>query len=265
MLKKLKILLVFFSLSLQGWAQIDTLIKVPHDFFELDNLGNVYVVQQNEITKFNDKGSKFDYKFSNKLFGNIQSIDATNALKIQVFYKDLGVLLFLDNMLAENGEALRLQLLDLEQSLVSCFSYNNGIWFYNPINFTLTRLNDRLQKEIVTGNLNQITARKINPKSIKEIGKYLYITQMDGDVIQLDLAGNYIKTYHGFGAVEVFITETGFYYLLNNQLYFYHFKKLDAQLLVNFSDYKENFRIINNKLYFSDKKHILKFDLPKVN
>jgi len=73
-------------------------------------------------------------RYSNKRFGTITSIDCTNPLKMLVYYKDFQQLVFLDNQLTQNSEAISLEDLGYEQTDLICTSMNNSFWLYNKQN-----------------------------------------------------------------------------------------------------------------------------------
>ncbi|MBK7816510.1 MAG: hypothetical protein IPJ60_02495 [Sphingobacteriaceae bacterium] len=76
------------------------IIKKAHDYFTVDNLGNVFFIKENEMVKHLANGNYFN-RYSNLKLGNITSVDATNALRIMLFYKDYQQLVFVDNQLTQ--------------------------------------------------------------------------------------------------------------------------------------------------------------------
>ncbi len=77
-------LLLMFIFSFKGDKLIlHKRIYIQGNFFTTDNLGNCYLVDKDEITKYDGNGTVFN-KFSIKAFGTIESMDATNPMKIMV-------------------------------------------------------------------------------------------------------------------------------------------------------------------------------------
>src|SRR3712207_4895040 len=106
--------------------------------FTTDNLGNVYLVKGDLLEKYDAQGKLFK-TFSNKTLGKITSVDASNPLKLVVFYKEFNQVLFLDNMLSQSSEILQLnQLLPGQITLVSN-SHNNGLWLFDSSTGSLIR------------------------------------------------------------------------------------------------------------------------------
>ena len=101
--------------------------------FATDNLGNIYLVKQgNQIKKLNAKGDSLAVYNDVKRYGNIYSIDATNPLKVLVYFKDFSTIIILDRLLAvRNVIDLRKQNILQVNAIAS--SYDNNIWLYDEL------------------------------------------------------------------------------------------------------------------------------------
>lgn len=97
---------------------------------EVDAFGNIYLINDNEIVKYNSLGV-LQKKFSTKRYGKIDFVDAMNPLKILVYYKDFQQILFLDNQLTASSNMISLESLGHEQSSLVCSSSNNSFWIYD--------------------------------------------------------------------------------------------------------------------------------------
>jgi len=67
----------------QNWKPRWT-VPVKGNALEVDNLGDVYVLANQDIIKYRSNG-QFYRSYSNKSLGNISRIDASNPLKTLVF------------------------------------------------------------------------------------------------------------------------------------------------------------------------------------
>ena len=152
-----KIIYLFLFISINSFCQskfkLIATIEIEADFFTTDNQCNLYVVKANELSKF-DKMGKLVYKYSNKNLGNIDFVDASNMLKLLVFYKNFSQVVFLDNTLSLTGSPVGLDKDGFRQAQLVCSSHNNGIWIYDQQNFELLRLNQALEQIQQTGNLS---------------------------------------------------------------------------------------------------------------
>ena len=77
-------------------------IKTKLDYFKVDNIGNLYTVNGEELLKYLPSG-KFFTRYSNLKLGNISSVDATNPLKLFLYYRDFQQIVFLDDQLSANS------------------------------------------------------------------------------------------------------------------------------------------------------------------
>lgn len=202
-------------------------IKAKFDFFTADNLGNIYLVSNDEIKKFNKKGELLK-KFSNKKTGKIFSVDASNALRILVFYKDQSQVLILDSQLSQNGDVIDLLSMNLEQSDVVCSSFNNGIWLYNRQNAELVRLDSKLEKVVSTGNLNTLLNLELKPTYLSENNGYIYLSDAKNGVLVFDIYGTYYKTISLFGLKSFQASEDRLYYYNDSTLSSYNTKLLSS-------------------------------------
>jgi len=183
------------SLHLHPGQTWHLLWKVPVNGSKLsaDNLGNPFVIQGDELSKFRDDGS-FYRRYSNKTLGAISSLDLRNPLKVLVFYKDFSKIVFLDNTLSENGSPIYLEELNLAQASLVCTSFDNGFWVFDPIHYTLIRYNQKLMEVVNVPNLNQWIGGRIEPNSMTEYENKLYINDPGRGLLVFDIFGTYEKT-----------------------------------------------------------------------
>jgi hypothetical protein len=170
----------------------DLCIKTKHDFFSTDNLGNIYTVNDDELIKYLPNGKLFA-RYSNLKFGTISSIDVTNPLKILLYYRSYQQIVFLDNQLSTNSDAVALESLGLEQTDLVCAGSNNSFWIYNKQNNELLRFNELSKKIASTGNLKQILASDLNPDFMIEHNNFLYLNSPEAGIYVFDMFGAYSK------------------------------------------------------------------------
>lgn len=168
-------------------------IPVNADQIESDNLGNVFVVKDDQLIKYRENGTIFR-QYSNKTLGKISSLDVRNPLKIIVFYKDFSRLIFLDNTITENGSPVFLDEYGLEFAGLVCASYDNGFWIFDPVQYRLLRFDQNMKNTTRIINLNQIIEKKISPTYMIERENHLFITDPESGILRFDIFGNYINT-----------------------------------------------------------------------
>jgi hypothetical protein len=179
--------------------------EVTGNSVEVDNLGDVYVLANQDVIKYKSTGQLFR-SYSNKSLGNISRIDVSNPLKILVFYRDLSRLVFVDNTLSEQKENVYLERFDREFASLACTSNDeNGIWLYDPVAFSLTRYNQKMNIKAEVLNINQLTGKTINPIWMTERGNRLYLVDSQNGIMVFDIFGTYLKTLPIRGLTKLWI------------------------------------------------------------
>ncbi|MFI5172844.1 MAG: hypothetical protein ACHQFW_10660 [Chitinophagales bacterium] len=154
MKNSLLILLITCALNSRAGDSIVLKLDVKTSFFTTDNLGNIYFINdKNEIIKFSGgyNGNNTDTTFitySNKNLGRPTLIDASNAMKVLVFYPDYNSVVLLDNKLAELS-VIRFNNFNTvfyQPAAVCKESESDHIWIYDDLSRKLFKLDE-------TGNI----------------------------------------------------------------------------------------------------------------
>ncbi len=241
---------LFISLAFMsdGWKPVYTL-KIKSDFFTTDNIGNLYVVKGDEIKKYNPAGELLKV-YSNKKLGRITSIDASNPLRVLIFYKDFAQLIFLDSQLSQNGESISLENIFLEQSDLACNSFNNGVWLYNRQNAELVRLDDNLNKIVSTGNLNRLLNTELHPNFMMEHNGYVYLNNVSEGVLVFDIYGTYYKTLPVKGIKSFQLRDNDLFYYAAPDFKVYNTKLISTNALAVNDSLVIQIRTEKNRYYF---------------
>jgi hypothetical protein len=186
-------------------------IKGKFDYFSADNIGNAYLIKEDELIKYLPSG-KFFARYSNLKLGNITSVDATNPLKLVLYYRDFQQIVFLDNQLSVNSEVVSLEKLGLEQTDLVCASANNSFWVYNKQNNELIRFNESSKRITSTGNLKQILQADLSPNFMMEHNGYLYLNSPATGIYVFDIFGAFSKVISIKNLREFQVNENIIYY-----------------------------------------------------
>lgn len=248
-MKSVQLLIFFFLFSVKLFAQYTLATEVPlkADYFTSDNLGNAYTVSGHEIFKYLPSGKLFN-RYSNLMLGNITSVDASNPLKILLFYKDFSKIQFLDNQLAESRGVISLQDLGLEQSTLACISFDNGFWVYDQINFSLIRFNQTFDKVQEARNINQNIGYEPQPDFLHEWGDWIYLNNPETGILVFDIFGTYFKTIPLKGLTSFQIARENLLYFKDGKLMAYNLKTLHEGEIQVPADKIQMLRIEKEKL-----------------
>ena len=233
-------------------------IEIESDFFTTDNQSNVYAVKANELSKFDKKG-KLLYKYSNKNFGNITFVDASNMLRILIFYKDFLQVIFLDNTLSANGEIISFDKIGFQQVLLVCSSHNSSMWIYDQQNFSLIRLDKNLEKIQQTNNLNTLLNDTLQPISILEYDNRVFLNNPQTGIFIFDIYGTYYKTVPVKNTSQFQPIGEWIYYLIDKKIKAYNIKTTEEkEFEMPMTDFK-NFRLEMDVLMLQSDKSISLF------
>ncbi|HTB52606.1 MAG TPA: hypothetical protein VK718_07515 [Ferruginibacter sp.] len=151
-MSKLKKILLSFCLvsfvAMPAIAQTDSSISyiktIPgnYRYFTVDNLGDVYLVTINDqLKKFRANGDSVGVFNDVRKYGTLTSIDATNPLKILLYYEDFASVVVLDrflNILA----AINLRQQDIFKVRAVATSYDNNIWLFDEGDSKLKKIDN---------------------------------------------------------------------------------------------------------------------------
>lgn len=223
-------------------------IKHAFNLFTTDNLSNSYLVNGEELIKYNASGKQL-LKYSNKRFGKITAIDATNALKVLLYYKDFQQLVFLDSQLSQNGDAISLENLGYEQTDLVCTSFNNSFWIYNKQSNELIRFNENSQPIAKTGNLKQLLQAELKPDFMIEHNSYLYLNCPDIGIYVFDMYGTFNKIISLKNLSAFQVSNNIVYYFKQGTFYSYNTKAFEERSIPYNNDLLKNVRIEKDRLF----------------
>lgn len=172
-LKNTITLLLFLSLwSAEARAQ-DTcvyLFSIPGSahFVAGDHLANTYLLHGFEVEKYDSTG-RFVSRYSNNRLGAPAFLDASNPLKVLVWYADYQTAVFLDRNLTELG---RLKLGEVGYPAVRCLASaaDGNLWAYDESSAYLLKLSTAGEKLLESQPLSLEFSQRFAPACIRDDG-----------------------------------------------------------------------------------------------
>ncbi|MBL7932227.1 MAG: hypothetical protein JNL60_10000 [Bacteroidia bacterium] len=236
-------------------------IKARYDVAYMDNIGNSYLLKDDELMKYLASG-KFFARYSNLKLGTITTIDVTNPLKLLIYYRDFQKILFLDNQLSENSDVVALEKLGYEQVELVCAGANNSFWVYDKRNNELVRFNESSKKIAATGNLKQILQANITPNYMIEHNGFLYLNSPETGIYVFDIFGAFSKVISLKGLKQFQVSDDIIYYKKDGNLCSYNHRLFEeACKEVPNGKIVRDVRYVNGRLMsaFQDSVGIQKF------
>ena len=213
-----------------------------------DNLGNAYVVVENQVLKFDPKGLPLE-NFSEPNMGSLKYVDAGNPLRILLFYPDFARLLVLDSKLAIQAN-INLRQLNINQPLTACNSSESGYWVYDRDDDKLKKINPNQQVTYESGILMQVTGYQVEPGMMVEGNGYLYMNNPATGLLVFDRFGAYYKTIPVPDIQSFQVVENDILYVRDNKLIRYNTKTISqSDVLLPQIDSIRSARIEQHQLY----------------
>ncbi|MBE9467212.1 MAG: hypothetical protein IMY72_02690 [Bacteroidetes bacterium] len=256
-MKILIFILLLLSTFDSGSFKLINEVNINNEYFTTDNLGNVYTINNKQLTKFDKEGTEI-CEYGNSYLGNITSVDVSNPLRILIFYKDFNQIVFLDNTLSTIGSAINLIDIDVDEATLVCGSNQNGFIVLNSQTKKICKYDKTLKLVYESFNLGQIVGREFKPNSMCEKNGFVYLNIPSKGILVFDMQGVYSKTIYIRNLKSFQIKTNNILYYDKNSLQKYNFKTLksDYLLLPNSVDVI-NSRIEEDQLYILKSNKLL--------
>ena len=193
--------------------------------FTTDRLGNAYVIVENQLLEF-DTAGKPKINYSNFDSGILSSVDASNPLKILLFYPDFARLELLNNRLALQS-TIELRNMGVIQPMVACQSRQDGYWVFDLQDIQLKKFDLNLQLQYESGNLGQLLGHKLLPNYIAEGDYNVFLSNPSTGILVFDRFGAYLKTIPIPDIKSFQIINNDLLFVKNNKLLKYNLKTLE--------------------------------------
>lgn len=165
-------------------------LKLKTKLFETDRLGNILAVDENNILFSFDENGRQKFKFADKRYGNIASVDASNPLNILVYFNDYNVVKILDNTLSE------IKQINLNDYFIGaeklCMTNDNNLWIFDRQSMKFLKINHSGKVLYETNVLNDLGLADFSPLKIKEKDNSLFALSTD-KILMFDNFGQMTK------------------------------------------------------------------------
>lgn len=201
--------------------------------YQADIQGNTYQIFDQEIVKLNAATAE-EFRYSNKLLGNISMVDVTNPLRPLIFYADVQKMVITDNTLSkQNQQVISFEGLDMFQiQCIASSKINNGIWVYDQELLQIVKLDRTLNREIETGNLLQIlNLNELAPSKMIEKSGYLYVYCPYNGVLIFDMYGTFYRKIPLKDILVWNVLEDKIVYTTLKGIWVYHLKDFKSEQL----------------------------------
>jgi hypothetical protein len=198
--------------------------------FQVDIQGNEYKIYDQEIVKLNS-ATQEEFRYSNKLLGNITLLDATNPLRPVIFFEDVQKLVITDNTLSKQNQQI-ISFEDLGMFQIKCAAssrIDNGIWVYDQELLQIVKLDQTLNPVIETGNLLQLlNLNELSPTRMIEKGGFLYVYCPINGLLIFDIYGTFYKIVPIIDISAWDVRDKKIYYVQHRDAYIYILRDFES-------------------------------------
>jgi len=190
-----------------------------------DAIGNIYSVNGNSITLFNNNGQKL-FSYSNPFLGDIAFADVTDPMRILLFFKDFNQVVFLSNKLTGIGSPIELDNAGYNQISICCTSHSGGFWLFNSQALQLIHLKGNLEADYKGTILQSVFKENENmPVCLVEENNEIYMSVPKTGLLVFDKFGTYkraisindINYFQVVGGKIIYLSENNLIsYSINN-------------------------------------------------
>lgn len=187
------VLFITGSIRAQQASPRYQLIKtIKGDFidFNIDNLGNIYAFNSgNQLKKLSVRGDSLGIYNEVRRFGKVYSIDASNPLRVILFYRDFGTIVILDRFL-NIRTTINLRSLNMFQVRAICQAYDNGIWVYDEQEARLKKISEDGVVASMSGDFRIFMDPVPMPAAMTDQDKLVYLYDPEKGLFTFDYFGS---------------------------------------------------------------------------
>ena len=218
----------------------------------VDPQGNIYAVNDATLNKYAPVGTLL-YTYHDNLLGHISSIDVDNPLKIMLFYRDAGFIVFLNDKLSPIGDKVNLFFKGYTTIGLATYSTKNELILYDESNTDLILMDFYFsEKERIHYDFTEF-----QPIQLTNVNEKITVMQDPRQgVFFFDNFGTFDKNIAITSELPVQIVKDNILYVKDNQLNRYNFQRLDQQQLCEIPEEVIQVLVYQDKIILLDDKSI---------
>lgn len=161
--------------------------------FTTDNLGNIFLINsQQQVRKLDNHFDSVAVYNDIRRYGALAYIDASNPLKVLLYYNDFLTIVILDRLMNVRNT------IDLRQSnILQCSaitpSYDNNIWLFDELDNKIKKIDDAGRVLLESADFRVLFDAPPRPRRLEDYDKYLYAYDSAKGLLIMDYYGTYKK------------------------------------------------------------------------
>lgn len=195
-----------------------------------DHLGNIYLVREdNSLLRLDAQGDSSAF-YRSVQNGNIGSVDATNPMRVVIYYPDYRKVILLDRQLALKNE-LDLRKMNIAGPSVVAASADGNLWIYDQFNARLRKIDEQLNEVVESNDLRMEIQTVPSPTFMVERDWRVYLCDTAKGIFTFDRYGNYVNTLSIFDVNRLQVFGSQLVYRNGDSLLSWDLSKVRAQSL----------------------------------
>jgi len=250
--QKIFILSIVFFLPLAMPSSKPILLIENVGSFDVDAIGNLFVEHNSILHKFNENLEEI-CSFEDKSLGIISYFEVEDPLNILIYYAEAEKIVFLDNNLAPKRNTVDIADLGFPQATLTCSSYNNGFWIFDPISNQIIRYDNFLNQSQISGNISQIINETIQPIKLTESNEFVFLKDNEKGIIVFDKYGTFLKKIPMKKIIDFQLVDDNINMLISDTIFSFNMKNINIDTLpLPFFGVKA-IKFLNDKIYYKEK------------
>lgn len=243
-----------FWIAMAGFV-LSKQIPVKSNYITSDIFNNIYIVSKTDVQKLNEDGIVLN-TYSNKNLGDITFVDATNPMRIILFYVHFNQVVFLNNKLSPLSEPILLDDLGFTSVGGVCNSTQNGFWIFDSRNNQLVMISSSLHVVFKGTKINLPDSVSSIPVFMCEYGKKVFIAFQNLGYYIFDQTGMQEKFIPISNLQFMYVSGSTIYFLAEGKLWQMNVKNMTTSPIEIDCSTFYGFTVIKDKIIFADK-HML--------
>ncbi len=205
-------------------------IMVKARLISCDELGNIYVVKtDNSLVRYSQNGDSTGF-YKSVSNGDITSVDATNPLRVILYYSPFSKVVILDRMLAFKNELNLSQINLLKPSAVAA-SADGNLWVYDQFNARIRKVDDNLKEVGQSNDLRQQLQFVPMTSFMTERDRRLYVCDTAQGILVFDRYGNYVNSLSIYGVKYLQVYDKQLIYLHGDTLHSFNMETIASNIM----------------------------------
>ena len=189
-------MICFIALTYSGTAQKNsgfTFVRaIPGDIvdFTVDNLDNIYIINSTgQVKKLNANGDSVAVYNDVKKYGKVTMIDASNPMKLLLYYQDFSTIVALDRIMNVRG-TIDLRKHNILRARTIGLAYDNNIWIYDEVDNKLKKIDDDGRVINETADFRLLFNDPPSPQRIFDHDGFVYLYDTARGIFVFDYYGS---------------------------------------------------------------------------